>query len=108
MIYLPQPLQSKIPDAVLRKLDSMDEATQWSFAEEFAKKRKSPFLAFLLLQVGLHYAYVGRIWLTLLFIVTLGGFGIWWFIGLFRVFGMVRDRNRSIAIQVLKDIQVLS
>jgi hypothetical protein len=107
MNHLPESLRNQVPNAVLRKIDDMDEITQLGFAEEFSKNKKSPLLAFLLVGFGLHYAYLGRVWLTLLFIFTLGGIGIWWFIDIFRVFGMVRERNRSVAIQVLRDIQVL-
>ena len=107
MNYLPSSLSKQVPDAVLRKLDEMDETTQLGFAGEFSRHKKSSLLAFLLVGVGLHYAYLGRVWLTLLFLITMGGFGIWWFIDIFRVFGMVRERNRSVAIQVLRDIQVL-
>jgi len=107
--YLPVPLQKQIPNAVLRKLAGMDATAQLAFAEEFTRKKKSPALAFwLLLPFGMHYAYAGRVWLTLIFLFTMGGFGIWWFIDLFRVWGMVGEYNRSIAIQVLRDIQVLN
>jgi hypothetical protein len=104
---LPASLRKQVPDAVLRKLDEMDESARLGFAEEFGRKKKSPLLAFLLVGAGLHYAYLGRVWLTLFFLLTMGGFGIWWLIDLFRVFGMVRERSRSVAIQVLRDIQVL-
>lgn len=109
MTCLPAKLQKQIPEAILKKLGSMNEATQLAFAEEFSRKKKSPALAFwLLLPCGLHYAYAGRVWLTLIFLITFGGFGVWWFIDLFRVWGIVRERNRSIALQVLRDIQILN
>ena len=108
MSNLPEALQKQIPDAVLRKLSSMGEDACLSFDEEFAKKKKSPMLAWFLVSAGLHYAYIGRVWLTLAFIFTYGGLGVWWLIDLFRVKGMVRIHNRTIAIQVLKDIQVLN
>lgn len=107
MTHLPESLRKQVPDAVLRKIDEMDEAAQMGFAEEFARKKKSPLLAFLLVGVGLHYAYLGKVWLTLIFLITFGGFGLWWVVDVFRVFGMVREHNRSVAIQVLRDIQVL-
>jgi hypothetical protein len=94
--------------AVLRKLEAMDECTQQAFAEEFARKKKSPVLGFFLTNIGMHYAYVGRVWLTLLFLISYGGFCIWWFIDLFRVTAMVKEYNRTIAIQVLRDIQILN
>jgi predicted DNA-binding transcriptional regulator YafY len=77
----------------LKKLGTMDESAQLAFAEEFSRKKKSPALAFwLLLPCGLHYAYAGRVWLTLIFLITFGGFGVWWFLDLFRVWGIVRER----------------
>ena len=107
MNALPASLRKQVPDAVLRKLNGMDESAQLGFAEEFARKKKSPLFALLLVNGGLHYAYIGRFWLTLLFLFTFGGLGLWWFVDLFRACGMVREHNRSIAIQVLRDIQVL-
>ena len=107
MNHLSASLRKQVPDAVLRKLEAMDESAQLGFAEEFSRKKKSPLLAFVLVNFGLHYAYIGRVWLSLFFIITFGGLGIWWFADLFRAPGMAREHNRSIGIQVLRDIQVL-
>lgn len=108
MMTISESLRKELPVAVLRKLETMDETTQQAFIEEFARKRKSPLLGFILTNVGMHYAYIGRVWLTLLFLVSYGGFCIWWLIDIFRVTGMVREYNRTIAIKVLRDIQILN
>ena len=106
---IPEYLKCQIPEAVQRKVAAMDEINREAFLAEFKKKRKSPALAFwILLPFGLHYAYIGRFWITLVFWATLGGFGLWWFIVLFRTFRMVREHNKSVAIEVLKEIQVLN
>ena len=47
--------------------------------------------------LGCHYAYLGRWGLQLLFWLTLGGLGIWAFVDLFRIPGMVNDHNWDIA-----------
>ena len=107
MNYLPTSLSKQVPNAILRKLEEMDETTQLGFAEEFNRNKKSSLVAFVLVGAGFHYAYLGRVWLTLLFLFTMGGFGIWWLIDIFRVFSLVRERNRSVALQVLRDIQIL-
>ena len=101
-------IASAIPEAVLRKVEAMDPINQDAFAAEFAKRKKSVVLAYLLLGGGLHYAYVGKVWLTLFFIFTLGGFGLWWLIDLLRVPGIVKACNKSKAIDVLRDMQVLA
>ena len=101
-------IQKEIPEAVFRKLEGMEPLTQEAFVAEFNKKKKSPFMASVLgFFLGLHYAYVGRVWMTVVFWLTCGGLMIWWFIDLFRVTGMVREYNKSIAITVLRDIQIL-
>ena len=101
-------IASAIPEAVLRKVEAMDPINQDAFAAEFAKRKKSVVLAYLLLGGGLHYAYVGKVWLTLFFIFTLGGFGLWWLIDVLRVPGIVKACNKSKAIDVLRDMQVLA
>lgn len=106
----PYDLRRQLPEAVLRKIELMDDLTQQAFLAEFRKKRKSAFLAFLLFMSipSFHYFYLGKVWLNLIFWATMGGFGVWWLIDLFRVLGMVREYNKSVGIQVLRDIQVLS
>lgn len=107
MNSLPEPIRSQIPESVQRKLSEMDESAQLAFGEEFLKRRKSPLVAFFLLNACFHYAYLGRVWLNVVFLLTCGGMFIWWIADFFRVWGMVREKNRSIAIEVLRDIQIL-
>jgi len=107
MNTLPESIRRQTPESVQRKLSEMDEHAQHAFSEEFRKRRKSSLLAFLLLNMGLHYVYVGKVWLNVIFILSFGGLLIWWFIDLFRIWGLVRDKNRSIAIEVLREIQIL-
>ena len=88
----------------------MDELTQKAFLAEFRKKRKSTFIAsWLMLFIPcFHYFYLGKIWLNLIFWGTLGGFGLLWLIDVFRLGGMVREYNKSVAICVLKQIHFLN
>jgi TM2 domain-containing membrane protein YozV len=45
---------------------------------------------------GAHRFYLGRVVSGLLMLLTLGGFGIWWFIDLFLVSGMIRQRRDEV------------
>ena len=103
-------IKSQLPEAVVRKVAALDELNQEAFVAEFKKKKKSPLLAFFLLTCipSFHYFYLGRVWLNFIFWGSIGGFGLWWFIDLFRTVGMVREYNKTVAINVLKDIQVLN
>jgi type II secretory pathway pseudopilin PulG len=110
-LQLPQaivPIFPEISEVVAQKLAKMDNLAQHAFIVEFNKRKKSSFMAFILwFALGLHYAYLGRVWITIVFMLSLGGLWIWWFIDLFRIPSMVRDYNKSVAINVLRDIQFL-
>ena len=43
-----------------------------------------------------HYAYIGKWGVQLLFWVTFGGLGIWAFIDIFRMSGIIRRYNQKI------------
>ncbi len=103
-------IKSQLSEAVVRKVAAMDELNQDAFVTEFKKKKKSPLIAFFLLTCipSFHYFYLGKVWINLFFWGTIGGFGLWWLIDLFRTVGMVREYNKTVAITVLKDIQILS
>jgi TM2 domain-containing membrane protein YozV len=108
LIEIPEDLKAQIPPAVLRKVAMMEEVNQEAFVSEFKKKKKSNVFAFLLANGGCHYFYLGKYLMGFLYWGTVGGFGIWWFVDLFRVKGMVAEFNKTVAINVLRDIQVLN
>ena len=53
---------------------------------------------------GCHYAYLGKWGTQLAYWFTLGGFGIWIFIDLFRVSGLVKRYNNKMYAQ-LEDLE---
>ena len=103
-----QALSQQIPAAVLRKVAEMDEFNQEAFISEFKKKSKSINVACVFYLLGFHYAYMGKWLICILYWATMGGFGIWVLMDLFRLKGMVQDHNKTVAINVLRDIQVLA
>ncbi len=89
---------NEIPANLHEKLSKLDPLDLEAFSREYAFSRKSKHLAFwLLLPIGLHYAYVARWWLSVAFILTCGGFWIWFLIDLFRVWRMVGKYNEDLA-----------
>lgn len=98
-----------LPLMVQKNLDQMDEETQAQFYEEYNRNKKSKFTIFCFwIIAGWHYAYVGRWWTQLFFWATAGGLLIWWFLDLFRIWGLVDERNKPIAIEALKNVKALS
>jgi hypothetical protein len=76
--------------------------------EEYRRRAKSAAPAYILwLFLAFHYIYLRKWGLQFLFWLTLGGFGIWWLIDLFRVAGMVRDYNKDVATDVMRTVRAL-
>ncbi len=112
MSSLPPAIRQQLPPAVTQKVESMSPVNQAAFEDEFRRKRKSTGAAYTYWALGafcgLHYLYFGKKLLFVLFVCTMGGFLIWWMIDLFRIAGMVREHNKSVSLQVLREIQVLN
>jgi hypothetical protein len=50
--------------------------------------------------LGAHFAYLGKWGIQILFWITLGGFGLWWFIELFLTAGRIERHNAKIYMQI--------
>lgn len=91
-----------LPLMIISQVKNLSHAQQTFFLNQYESKRKSKFLAYLLwFFVGLHYVYVGKWGMQFLFWFTAGGFGIWWFIDLFRMSGIIANKNNDIAVEIL-------
>ena len=105
-------VKNQIPDAVYKKVVSMEPVVQAGFVDEFNRRKRSVGTAFIFWilgsLLGLHYLYFKKPLLFVLFLCTMGGLMIWWLIDAFRISGIVRNHNKSVAVKVLQDIQVLN
>jgi hypothetical protein len=85
----------------------MDATTQNAFLTEYNRSKKSiGFSYFMWILLGLHYAYNKKIGLQFVFWFTLGGFGIWAFIDLFRMPQIVQGSNSSIAREIANTLSL--
>ncbi|MDD5392423.1 MAG: TM2 domain-containing protein [Thiothrix sp.] len=85
----------------------MDDDARMFIVTQFKKKRKSVWPALLLWLISLHYAYFGRWGLQVVFWVTLGGFGIWWLIDIFRLDGLTARFNEDIALSIAQTAKIM-
>jgi len=92
---------------VRNEVSSLAAERQEEFVEEYRRKAKSGGMALFLWIFGLHYAYIGKWGIFLLFLFTMGGFFIWWLIDIFRVVGMVRNHNKDVAVDVLRNMKTI-
>lgn len=63
----------------------LNKAEERFMAKHLSGREKSLTKAYLLLLLGLHYAYLGRPWMTFLYIGTIGGCGFCFLLDLFRM-----------------------
>jgi hypothetical protein len=95
-----------LPRTVREELTTLPPDAQKRFLDTFEKRRKRVLVAYpLALLYGLHYVYLEDTSTGIWFWFTVGGFGIWWVIDLFRLPGMVKHRNSVEAIKVLGEIR---
>ena len=71
-------------------------------------RQKDTGLAYLFWFVfGVHYFYLNKPVINIIYWLTAGGLGIWMIIDLFRIPGMVRLRNKEIIQDAIKEAKVL-
>lgn len=105
---LPKRVSDNLPSMVRHELVKLSAQKQEEFVEEYRRKEKSTGTAYLLWFFGFHYAYLGKWGLFVLFWITLAGLFIWWFIDLFRVYGMIKDYNKDIATDIFRNLKAIS
>lgn len=108
-LYISSAVADLLPAMVKDELSGMPAAKQEQFMEDFKRKSKSVGVAYLLWVVlGLHYGYLGKWGLQVVYWITGAGVFVWAIIDLFRIPGMVRDHNKDAAIEVMRNLKALS
>lgn len=99
-----------LPAMVRNELATLSAQKQEEFLEEYKRRKKSVGISYLfqIFIFWMHYGYLRKWGLQFVFWFTGGGFGIWWFIDLFRNYGMVTDYNKDIAIDVIRNLKAIS
>ncbi len=108
-LVLPPRIARTLPAIVRDELTAMAAVKQEAFLEEYRRRRKRVLVAYLAWLIFSHYAYLGGRWLVqFVFWLTSGGFFVWWLFDGFRLFWMVQNFNRDVAIEVLRDVRAIS
>lgn len=109
-LFISSSISDDLPAMVRNELATLSAQRQQEFVEEYNRKKKSLGIAYLFLIIvfALHYGYLRKWGLQFLFWFTLGGFGIWWIIDLFRLPGLIKDYNMDIANEVMRNLKTIS
>jgi TM2 domain-containing membrane protein YozV len=96
--------------SILQKQGLTSEELQL-LSSEMSKKQKSSGTTWLLWfftgGFGGHRFYLGKTGTAVAMLLTLGGLGIWVFIDLFLINGMVKDSNEKIENEILSEIRTM-
>jgi hypothetical protein len=109
-LYIQSSIADSLPSMVKNELAKMPAQRQEEFVEEYKRKAKSLGIAYLFLIVvlAMHYGYLRKWGLQIVFWLTGGGFFIWWFIDIFRLPGLVKNYNKDIATEVMRNLKSIS
>ncbi len=98
-----------LPSMVKNAFSKMSGEKQEMFLEEYYRRARSVSTAYVVwFLFGFHYIYVKKWGTQLLFWITGGGFLIWWIIDLFRVSSLVKEYNKTIAIEVMTNLKTIT
>lgn len=89
--------------------EHLSPSAQVMVKRDYGDRRKSCSAAYCAwFFLGWHYLYLRRPGLQFAFWLTLGGFGVWWFIDVFRVAGIVRRMNEDLARELMVQYKTLT
>ncbi len=109
-LFIENSIADTLPAMVRTELAKMPEHKQAEFVEEYKRKKKSVGLAyfFLLICLGMPYGYLGKWGLQLVYWLTGGGFVIWMIILIFTLPSNVRDYNKDVALEAMRNLKAMS
>jgi hypothetical protein len=91
-----------LPPAAVQQYASLGSEGQRAFNAHFnARKRSMPLMMALAIIFPIQLFFLGKVVLGILFIVTGGGFGVWYVIEWFLTPQRVRDYNTKVAGEAL-------
>lgn len=91
-----------LPPIAFAAFQSLDTDQQAAFASRYSgAKRSMPLMMALAILFPIQLLFLGKVLLGLLFLVTGGGFGVWYIVEWFLTPGRVRDYNSRVANEIL-------
>lgn len=99
----------QLPSSVKNALGRMPSEQQAVFEEEYVRKRRNAVLLLILsIFFPIHFFMENRIGLGIVYWLTLGGFGIWWFIEILTVWGRTSRYNEDAATALIRDMKIMN
>lgn len=95
-----------IPTLATPGFEALSDAQKATFVAEYSRRKRNTFLLVVLAIVfPIQLFFLGKIGLGILFLITGGGFGVWYVVEWFLTPGRVRDYNTAVAMEVLASVE---
>ena len=95
-----------LPPEAVPGFQELDDEKKSVFASEYnTRKRSMPLMVALSILFPIQLFFLGKVVLGIIFILTGGGFGIWYVIEWFLTPGRVRDYNTKVAGEILLQLK---
>jgi len=108
-LMVPNSVADSLPSMVRNELAKLPASSQEEFVEEYKRRAKSTGTAYALwFFLGWHYAYIGKWGVQLLYWATGGGVLLWAIADLFRISGLVKNFNKDIAVDVMRNHRAIA
>jgi hypothetical protein len=97
-----------IPASLQGVFQALPADTQALVWRDYEHRKKSVLIAYILwFFFGFHYLYLGRIGIQFIYWLTVGGFGFWALIDLFRIPGMIERKNEDILRELMAQYRAI-
>lgn len=98
-------VRSFVSPHAYNELAKLPEDKQSEVVRMFMGRKKDKSIGLVTAILGVHYFYLQKWALALLFLISCGGFLIWWFIDLFRVGKMIEAENDKILLDSIASMR---
>lgn len=107
-LSLSNSVTGNLPAMVRNHLAKMPAQKQEEFLEEYMRKEKSVAVGYLCWFIlGIHYAYVRKWGLQVVYWLTIGGLLFWMIIDIFRIPKIIGDYNKDLSIEIMRDLKAM-
>ena len=105
---IPESILTLLPASVIKGLGELSREKQEKFLELYRKRSKRIVIEYLrwIIFPYQHYAYLEQNLQMAIYLLSVGGLGVWAIIDLFRMPKMVRKYNREAARIALADVSI--
>ncbi|MHC1791782.1 TM2 domain-containing protein [Solidesulfovibrio sp.] len=101
-------IAARIPTSAKAALAKMTDEQQMMFVEEFKRRSKSTgLMVFLAIVFPIQLFLLGKVGLGFVFLLTMGGFWLWYIVEWFLTPGRVREYNADVATKIVMEIKVM-